>query len=58
MSEMAEGTLGGARLSLVVNKGHGKGKGVAEGAALGAAVGLEAGFLKKEFQWCQRIPHE
>jgi hypothetical protein len=50
MKDMAEGTLGGAGLSLAMNKGHGKGKRVAEGAALGAVAGLGAGFLKKEFQ--------
>jgi len=49
MKDMAMGTLGGAGLSLALNKGHGKGKRVVEGAALGAAVGLGAGFLKKEF---------
>jgi len=49
MKDMAIGTLGGAGLSLAMNKGHGKGKRVVEGAALGAAVGLGAGFLKKEF---------
>ena len=50
MKDMAEGTLGGAGLSLAMNKGHGKGKRVAEGAALGAAAGLATGFLKKELQ--------
>lgn len=49
MRSMAEGSIGGAGLSLAMNRGHNEGKRTVEGAALGAAAGLGAGFFKKEF---------